>query len=60
MQQIGQWLGAAMPYFLLCGPILIVLHYVLIGAVFLGLGLVALLIKVDVLLSRLPSKNTDS
>jgi hypothetical protein len=55
MRTFGQWLGYLMPFLLLCGPILAVLQHFLIGAVCVGLGLFALSIKVDVLLSRLPA-----
>ncbi len=57
MRQFGQWLGYIMPFMLLCGPILIALRYIFIGAIFLGLGLFALSIKVDILLSRVQSKD---
>lgn len=57
MRKFGEWLGYGMPFLLLLGPILVVLGFVRTGAVFLGLGLFAMSIKVDVLLSRIQKKD---
>lgn len=59
MRQFGQVLGYMMPFLLLCGPIFAGMGHVLLGGVCLGLGLFALAIKVDILLSRTHDKDED-